>query len=37
MGRTVDQDVHAAFIEFRAKDDDKVSVDAAQLRFARSR
>lgn len=27
MGRSVDQDVHAAFIEFRAKDDDKVSVD----------
>ncbi|KAF7511308.1 hypothetical protein GJ744_004873 [Endocarpon pusillum] len=23
MGRSVDQDVHAAFIEFRAKDDDK--------------
>lgn len=27
MGRSVDQDVHAAFIEFRAKDDDKVSLD----------
>ena len=27
MGRSVDQDVHAAFIEFRAKDDDKVSHD----------
>lgn len=26
MGRTVDQDVHAAFVEFRAKDDDKVTV-----------
>jgi hypothetical protein len=26
MGRSVDQDVHAAFIEFRAKDDDKVSL-----------
>ncbi|KAL9624706.1 MAG: hypothetical protein Q9160_001060 [Pyrenula sp. 1 TL-2023] len=24
MGRTVDQDVHAAFVEFRAKDDDKI-------------
>lgn len=25
MGRTVDQEVHAAFVEFRAKEDDKVS------------
>jgi hypothetical protein len=24
MGRTVDPDVHAAFVEFRAKEDDKV-------------
>jgi hypothetical protein len=24
MGRTVDQEVHAAFVEFRAKEDDKV-------------
>ena len=24
MGRTVDSDVHNAFVEFRAKDDDKV-------------
>lgn len=23
MGRTVDQEVHAAFVEFRAKEDDK--------------
>ena len=26
MGRTVDQEVHAAFVEFRAKEDDKVCV-----------
>lgn len=26
MGRTVDQEVHAAFVEFRAKEDDKVRV-----------
>ncbi|CAG7954602.1 unnamed protein product [Penicillium salamii] len=28
MGRTVDQEVHAAFVEFRAKEDDKVREDA---------
>ena len=28
MGRTVDQEVHAAFVEFRAKEDDKVSSNA---------
>lgn len=28
MGRTVDQEVHAAFVEFRAKEDDKVRVGA---------
>lgn len=27
MGRTVDQDVHASYVEFRAKDDDKVRVE----------
>lgn len=26
MGRTVDQEVHAAFVEFRAKEDDKVKL-----------
>ena len=26
MGRTVDQEVHAAFVEFRAKEDDKVYI-----------
>ena len=26
MGRTVDQEVHAAFVEFRAKEDDKVRI-----------
>ena len=26
MGRTVDQEVHAAFVEFRAKEDDKVCI-----------
>lgn len=34
MGRTVDQDVHAAFVEFRAKEDDKV-IPAYCLRISK--
>lgn len=31
MGRTVDQEVHAAFVEFRAKEDDKVRLPCVLL------
>ena len=31
MGRTVDQDVHQAFIEFRLKPDDKVRVEGEMM------
>lgn len=31
MGRTVDQEVHAAFVEFRAKEDDKVGIHTVSV------
>lgn len=34
MGRTVDQEVHAAFVEFRAKEDDKVSSGVHEIRIS---
>lgn len=33
MGRTVDQEVHAAFVEFRAKEDDKVKFACISMYF----